>query len=200
MTISIAICLKSLSMPGNTIISHPFNFPFSTRGYFRGILLYCQNTNINRVHNTGIIAYFVLCTLWMIKSDSESVPSWVEAAYERFSVLPWHNNQNHILKKEDEYFFFQYRGLNFYRLWNSFLFLPFFFFLKSLAEGITSHLHHAKLWGCDCSVLQNIFLGKKEVGLSHMILLVIWEIFWSIQIYKEISKNNGAVLMKTDKS
>lgn len=62
-TISIAICLKSLSMPGNTIISHPFNFPFSTRGYFCGILLYCQNTNINRVHKTGIMAYFVLCTL-----------------------------------------------------------------------------------------------------------------------------------------
>lgn len=29
-TISIAICLKSLSMSGNTIISHPFNFSFST--------------------------------------------------------------------------------------------------------------------------------------------------------------------------
>lgn len=42
----------------------------------------------------------------MIISDNKSVPSWVEAAYERFSVLPWHNNQNHILKKEDEYFFF----------------------------------------------------------------------------------------------
>lgn len=48
-TISIAICLKSLSMPGNTIISHPFSFSFSTRGYFCGILLYCQNININRV-------------------------------------------------------------------------------------------------------------------------------------------------------
>lgn len=60
-TISIAICLKSLSMSGNTIISHPFNFSFST--YFCGILLYCRNTNINRVHKTGIMAYLVLCTL-----------------------------------------------------------------------------------------------------------------------------------------